>query len=686
MSVDVLSLRSVPFRENYSSSIGSLLNEFYIPALSNAMSYDRAAGYFSSAIFALAPVAFSEFVTRGGKMRLLCSPHLSAADAEALLELPAADRPSALEVAATSLAALAHGSHLESRAAACLRALIDAGVLEVRFVTSGQSGLFHDKIGVFADSGRDEVSFIGSANETAAAMVRNHEQIETFQSWVSDDAARRCNRHGEQFEDTWLGLRHGLQVTSSLDASNVIRETVDAEPLEKIIESLREALGRAELQPEAIPLRDYQSAVLESWDRASHRGIIAFATGGGKTRTALEAVRRWTNSGKPALVMVPSELLHEQWAKEIRELLPNAALLLAGAGHSREGWSRRLADYTINDTSLGQRIVLSTYQTAATPRFLDLVRQGKHLLVVGDEVHSVGAPNTRLVLKKIVAGGRLGLSATPQRFGDPSGTAAVFDYFGSILTPEFRLRDALQQGWLVPYEYSFETCALTEEEEEKWDGLSTRVAQEIARNNGDLTEFALDLLRRRARIAKGAAGKAAIAKRVLAAEYKPGDRWLIYCNDLAHLREVRREVEPLGFDFMEYHSQNDATHEATLDYFTHRGGILLAIKCLDEGIDIPLINRALILASSTNPREYIQRRGRVLRRSPGKYSARLFDVLMVNRDGAALTQSEVTRAIEFADDARNVSPRLYLEQLLAASPGLDVSSPWDVEDSENGGQ
>lgn len=675
-------LRTVPFRENYSSSIGSLLNEFYIPALSNSVAYDRAAGYFSSAIYALAPVAFSEFVARGGKMRLLCSPHLSSVDANALLELPAGERPTTLEVAAASLAALANGTHLESRAAACLRALIDAGALEIKFVTAGQTGLFHDKIGVFTDSGRDHVSFIGSANETAAAMVKNHEQIETFQSWASDDAARRCNRHREQFEDTWLGLRHGLNVTSAADAADLILRIIEQEPLDEIVEAFRQAVGRAELQPEAIALRDYQEAVLKSWDTASNRGIVAFATGGGKTRTALEAVRRWTSSGKPALIMVPSELLHKQWETEIRQLLPNAALLLVGAGHSREAWSRRIGDYTLDDASLGQRIVLSTYQTAATARFLDLVRDGEHLLVVGDEVHSVGAAHTRRVLEDLDAGGRLGLSATPERFGDPIGTAAVFDYFGEILEPRFSLRDALAQGWLVPYDYAFEICSLTEDEEERWNAFSTRIAQEIARNNGDLTEAALHLLRQRARISKRAAGKATLAKQILAAQHKPGDRWLVYCNDVEHLREVRRELEPLGLDLMEYHSQTDATHEATLDYFTHRGGVLLAIRCLDEGVDIPLINRALILASSTNPREYIQRRGRVLRRSPGKYSARLFDVLVVDRNGAALTPSEVTRAIEFAGDARNVAPRVYLEQLLARSSAAVAAPPWDLEEDE----
>lgn len=681
MSEKQQSLRSIPFKENYSSSGSSLLNEFYIPALSNATSYDRATGYFSSAILALAPVAFSEFVGSGGKMRMLCSPHLSEVDAEAIVHVVDSQQPAPLDVAATSLAALAHGTHLESRAVACLRALIDAGVLEMRFVTSGKSGLFHDKLGIFTDGSDDKVSFIGSANETAAAWsgFANHEQIETFRSWAGDTDERRCSRHEDQFDETWEGLRRGLVVTNSADAAAVIRSVVPEESLDDIVNSLRQAVGRAELQPDAIPLRDYQSQVLDSWAAANHRGLVAFATGGGKTRTALEAIRRWTSGGRPALVLVPSELLHKQWQTEIASMIPNAPVLLAGAGYSRDGWSRRLADYSRDDASLGQRIVLATYQTAATDRFLELLRTGEHLLVVADEVHRVGAPDTRRILVEVEAGGRLGLSATSERYGDPVGTAAIHEFFGEILEPEFSLRDALDAQVLVPYEYIFSTCALSEDEEQRWDDLTARVSQEMARNNGDMTEYALHLLRQRARISKRATGKASIAREVLAREYRPGDRWLVYCSDVEHLREVRHELVGLGPDILEYHSQDGGDHEATLKFFTNRGGIMLAIKCLDEGIDIPMINRALILASSTNPREYIQRRGRVLRRTPGKYSSRIYDVLVVGSDGLAITPSEVVRAMEFAGDARNVGAQLYLEQLLSATIQPQAALP-DVEE------
>ena len=163
----------------------------------------------------------------------------------------------------------------------------------------------------------------------------------------------------------------------------------------------------------------------------------------------------------------------------------------------------------------------------------------------------------------------------------------INEYFGKILEPVFTLRNALDARVLVPYDYDFVTCPLTEDEEQQWQTLTARIAQEIARNNGDVTDFALHLLRQRARIAKRAAGKAPIARSLLLQHYRTGDRWLIYCNDVDHLREVRRELEGLDVDLLEYYSQDAGDHDATLSFFTNRGGVLLAIKCLDEGIDIP---------------------------------------------------------------------------------------------------
>jgi superfamily II DNA or RNA helicase len=667
----VESLSEYPFQDGYSTSSQSLLNDFYEPALDRSENYFRAAGYFSSSLFALAPLAYANFVSRGGKMKLLCSPHLSTADAEFFSNLPDEDEPETQDIVEASLRSLCEAGNVEAALAKVLSSLIASGILEVQFVVYQNGNLFHDKVGIFSDSQGNITSFLGSANETLAAWSgrNNHEQIEVFCSWHSDESRRRAVRHADQFEETWFGLRRGLKIIPAKESASYIQRVVAPEPIESTLEEVKQALKKATTKAAVgtKELRTYQTDVLRNWAAHSSRGVVSFATGGGKTLTAIHAIREWINKGRPALVLVPSELLHTQWASELQqELGTEIPILRIGAGASRKNWLENLRGYSSDDEEIGPRIILSTYQSAATESFLSRISDGPHLLLVGDEVHRIGAPDTRKVMERIDAGARLGLSATPDRYGDPEGTQAIFDYFGKVLEPRFTLDDAIRQKVLVEYDYQLEVCQLTEDEQFAWDKLSKMIGQDYVKNNLELSDYGRHLLRQRAIVGKRAHGKAGIARGILAAHAAPDDRWLVYCNDRKHLQEVANSIKDLNLQVMEYHSENSEHHKATLDYFTDRGGVLLAIKCLDEGIDIPVINKAIILASSTNPREYIQRRGRVLRRAQGKFSAQIYDVAVVDDEGLPLTPSEVIRAEEFAQGARNKASTLELEMMKSA--------------------
>lgn len=644
-----------------------MLQDFYAPTMARAIEYDRAVGYFSSSLFALIPLAFTDFVARGGKMRILCSPYLTAADAEAVAELPLREQPATAAIAQASLRALAHGSSREVSAAKCLSALIACGALDLKFIVPQYgNGLFHNKLGIFREASGRTIVFSGSANESAAAWSGrgNHEQIIAFRSWLDRDT-ERCEQMALDFDELWEGNRRGLVVTPAAEAGDLVIGTLPPEPIDQILEEFKAVLNGGG-SASNLELRQYQDEVLESWRLAGHRGIVAFATGGGKTRTALEAIREWTADGRPALILVPTRLLHDQWADELSVLLPTIPVLMVGAAHPKAVWVQRLRDYLRDDLEAGPRIVLSTYQSATGADFVNRSVGGDHLLVVADEVHTIGAPDTKSIMQLIDAGARLGLSATPERFGDPLGTQALFEYFGDVLEPRFGIGEALAAGVLVPYEYEIRSCSLNDLEQEAWDTWTDKIARALARDDGVVSEQTKLMLIQRSRILKSAARKSEVAYSVLADEYREGDRWLIYCADINHLHGVRRELESLGLPLLEYHSQVSSEQTATLDYFQLRGGVLLAIKCLDEGVDIPLINKAMILASSSNPREYIQRRGRVLRRSPGKYFAHLFDILVLDADGVPVSKGEVDRAEEFAVHSMNVSPSRYLEQLRAA--------------------
>jgi superfamily II DNA or RNA helicase len=145
----------------------------------------------------------------------------------------------------------------------------------------------------------------------------------------------------------------------------------------------------------------------------------------------------------------------------------------------------------------------------------------------------------------------------------------------------------------------------------------------------------------------------------------------------------------VGLHPMEYHSSMCGDRQSALEWFMTVGGILVSIKCLDEGIDIPMVDHALILASSQNPRQFIQRRGRVLRKTKGKSIAVIYDAIVVplsledEPDQYALLKSELLRAIEFANSALNLSAGVELRGI-AARLGFDPDTLVDdgIEEDE----
>jgi superfamily II DNA or RNA helicase len=309
------------------------------------------------------------------------------------------------------------------------------------------------------------------------------------------------------------------------------------------------------------------------------------------------------------------------------------------------------------------RLVIATMQTACSEQFKRGVISGPHLLVVADEVHRTGAAGMQRCLPAD-AGARLGLSATPERAGDSDGTGRIFDYFGDLLQPAFTLRDAIRARRLTPYVYYPQAVSLTADEEEEWVEQTTRIRRVYAQNASAIqrgeSHVGLQLmLINRARIAKQAAHKTLTATRIVTENVEPGQHWLVYCDDQKQLGTIRQALLQAGVDALEYHSSMVGDRSATLDRYRRQGGVLVSIRCLDEGVDIPEITHAVIVASSRNPREFIQRRGRVLRRSSGKTEAFVYDLLVLpeSADGDneldGLVLGELARAFQFAQDARN---------------------------------
>jgi superfamily II DNA or RNA helicase len=619
-----------------------------------------------------------QFARNGGKARFICSPSVTEEDAIAIKSGYILRKEVLEKSLAKDLNELLNDESLKTRTE-LLATLIKCGNLDIKLAlrTSG-NGIYHEKIGIFQDTFGHRVSFLGSANETWSAWHTegNHESIEVFRDWTGSGEMARVTSHASDFERLWAGEAPGVQTI----------EFPDAEKQKLLCHARTDLDGDweppKEINPKRRKLLPHQTQAIESWEAAGRKGIFEHATGSGKTFTAIEAIKRHLISGEPAIILVPSQLLLEQWNLEIIEEIPDATILLAGAGHTKWKTAKRLRSHTSPGLDM-KSIVIATMQTAATETFIDAIYQGNHLLIVADEIHQIGSPFNSKSLS-IQTGSSLGLSATPNRYGDPEGTARIFERYGPVLPPAITLQDAIESGRLVSYEYFPHAVNLTEEEALEWKKITKQISFELAihksKENGTqgLSDKAKMLLIKRSRIAKKARVKTGLATEIIRRQYEDGQSWLIYCEDSDQLNEMIQKLTAVGLKPLQYHSNMLGDKGETLNWFKSFGGVLVSIKCLDEGIDIPAISHAFILASSQNPRQFIQRRGRVLRKSESKNLAVIHDAIVVpvnadeESDQIALLKAELLRALEFADHALNRGAGADLRRI-AINMGIDVA-------------
>jgi len=693
-------LSKLPLQPSYHKGEDNIAEDFYLPCMERATRYDRAVGFFKSSIYLIAWGSLKSFVRNGGRMRIICSPVIDPDDQDALeTGYKARSDDELSEELQTTIDSMLEDSNLK-KPTKVLAALVAEGVIDFKIASLDDPAprdkrLFHDKLGIFShpinSQGNDPaVAFKGSMNETWAglAMDGNLESVDVYVSWGPDRERDRVRSEQNYFNSLWNNTYDTVTVkdfpTVAEESLLSAAEDVEWEPLvDEIIDDINQSKT---LSPDSgpnprIPLA-HQRDALESWRDRGYLGIFKHATGSGKTFTGLCAIREALKKGKSPVIFVPNTDILSQWADEIRttnqDLDPD--LLICGGGQTEWRKDGLLRGWTRSDGT--PRIVLATMQTAITNDFQSLFQDGEHIFLIADEVHRVGSPEHSMILN-FDAGWRLGLSATPRRYGDPDGTDRILNYFGGIVQPPFTLSDAIEAGRLSPYFYHVHQISLTPDEQEDWEDLTLEIQKKYAQSQSnddgkfsELPDYIKKLQIKRAKILKKARQKVQVAYNVLSQHYSTGDRWLVYCSDIDQLKRVHKKLDQLPFRVLEYHSKMKGDREMTLKYFKDNGGIILSIKCLDEGVNIPNATHALILASSKNPREFIQRRGRVLRRSDNKHHANIHDTIVMPYSTETespvtnILESEISRAIRFGEDAENPKSVGDLKQI-AVEAGID---------------
>ncbi|MDO8291098.1 MAG: DEAD/DEAH box helicase family protein [Parvibaculum sp.] len=680
-----MSLRDHPFQSVYSSDEHSLIHDFYVPALRVATTYDRAVGFFSSASLSLAAQGLGGLVENSGRMRLLVGFPLDLEDYEAVKKGERIKEILGVIDQEVSEGFSESFDELAQNRFELLSWLISSGRLEIK-IALRPIGMFHEKVGIISD-GTDTLVFHGSANETRFALLPeyNYESVTLYRSWVPEIFEHYGRPFVEKFQQLWANkVKNVFVIDCPSETYERIRKKgeKDLKPdctKELLILDQQSRVSTANLNPslpkvlngERYELKQHQTNALEAWRVSGFRGMFALATGAGKTITAIHAaVKVFEHFKRLFLVIaVPYQNLADQWKENLALFNINPILCY----QSRLKWDDQLFDAVqsyrqgVVDFVVVVAVNNTLYSEEFRQRIAPLEDPSKFsTMFIGDECHHHDASDISSSLPDFHF--RIGLSATPYR---SELTTHLKKYYGSIIS-SYGLGDALSDGVLTPYEYYVIPISLTDDEMQLYEELTGKIGQMIASNDGvpDFSNPVLaGLFAKRSRLIGSCSEKLVALERNLQGSGKPRRHTIFYCGDgyvevedhensrIKQIHLLSQLLHKCGWKTTRFTAE-EGLQERRVILEEFRAGLvdgLVAIRVLDEGIDIPACKEAYLLASGRNPRQFIQRRGRILRKSPGKTKSVIYDFIVapprdydLSKAALALVADEVERIREFS--------------------------------------
>jgi len=673
-------LPDLKLKKAYDSDFDNILKDFYIPALSESISYKRLTGFFSSTCLAVAAKGISRLIHSGGAMELISGARFRKADLEAIIEAHESPEKVLENVLLGELESLENEfvrDHVRA-----LGWMVAKGKLKIKIAmvcdeqdfpldeeTVSEQGIFHQKVGILEDSEGNHLSFSGSENESASGWQGNIEEFKVFRSWVE---AEKDYLHTDlnKFDRFWRGYSRRTKV---VDIPTAVKERL-IEIAPKKIDQLDLDRWLKTEHVSTVRLRSYQVEAVRSWLHNKKKGMIEMATGTGKTFVALECLKRVLESEEKLVTVISVPYVHliDQWIREMQKLNINCITLVASGDHPhwKDEFTNELLD--IENEITQKLIVLTTHVTLSSKTFTEIIRTtSAKLLLIADEAHSIGAPKRKAGLIENYTY-RLGLSATPRRWFDPEGTEDLYRFFEDVVF-EFPLKKAIGR-FLTEYVYDPYFVELTSEELERYREETLKIGQSYYRSK-DVDErrrlYSLLCIRRQ-NIVKNSINKYKALERILdeAEEVKHG---LIYCSpqQIDNIQDILNRKGIIQHKFTQIEGTKPEEKYGNISERQHllqklaEGviDVLVAMRCLDEGVDIPNARLAVMMSNSGNPREYIQRRGRILRKHPSKPYATIYDVIVtpafksLDRKLGELERKifakELRRYKEFSSTARN---------------------------------
>jgi superfamily II DNA or RNA helicase len=656
-------LKSLALKDVYNSDDDNILEDFYIPALQMAVSYDRSAGYFDAKILVTAIRGLSVFVENGGCIRLIVGATITHDDYDAI-SLGYTEREVEDRIAKNFEQSLdTSDNKYNKNQLNVLTWFIKNKKLDIK-IALRRNGIFHEKIGVLKDKDNNVIVFQGSANETNNALSPiNHESINVFKSWIPGFAGH-IDPHVSKFEQLWNNKAKNTKVLNFTEITEIIlsRNLGDTErpDINRELKLWQEEISinnknnilngptiPEQIYGEKFELKKHQKNALEAWIKNNFKGLFELATGSGKTITAIYgAIKLFQSRNKLFFVIaVPYQSLADQWSDNLNVFNINPLICYGGEERWLNELNKKINDFKAGIVNFAAIVVVNATLCSDKKTFLNLINtlgedNEEYFMFVGDECHHHGSIANFEALPKY-AGLRIGLSATPER-SDEEGNNNLENYYGNIVA-EYSLKDALNDGVLTPYKYHLIPVSLTNEECEKYISLCKQISRLVAQtqNSNIKNNNAFNALcSKRARLITGAQNKPIALKNLLNNIQQPINHSLFYCaegivdvtdndeqDDIKQIEIISRILSDKGWRSSQFTAnENKEQRVLILNSFKNcHIHSLVAMKCLDEGIDVPACNTAFILASSTQPRQFIQRRGRILRKSKNKEFAVIYD-------------------------------------------------------------
>lgn len=665
------------------SKKNELLETFYIPVLNESTRYFRIAGYFSSTALMVASRGIEGLVNNNGTMRLLISPEVSEHDYEILKLNQDGNLSESLDIFKDfDLSKFDDSDNLR-----LLAWLLANEKLEIKIVVNknSQKSIFHQKVGIFFDDVGDAISFSGSVNETAKGWLENIEEFKTFRSWEIIEN-EYFNNDLTKFNQYWHNEKKELADVYDLPES--IKKKIIAKKPNDIydIAIMKKFSQQRHNNIKSLSLFKHQIDAINAWKNNNYSILMEMATGTGKTRAAIGCFCELLKEDRKILIIIstPQNTLSRQWKDDIERLGINVDRNIIIDG-SNSSWKRDL-ELTLIDINLDRinnAIIYTTHTTSSKKDFTNIVEKLKlnnlEILFICDEVHAIGSDKQREALLSCYDF-RIGLSATPDRMFDSEGTAVIKEFFENKIF-EFTIRDALNtinpltgKPFLNTFYYYPRYVFLNEEEDASYKFYSRQIAAAKTKFEKEETKEAKLELQRllmcRANIVKSAENKLPELDLIideLQDELGRIKDTIIFVSN----EQIKPAIDILSKKYISRSkiTESESSRKLVSDSKTERQKIiadfkrgdvrvLLGIKCLDEGIDIPNARIAIIMASSVNPREYVQRVGRVIRQAPNKEPSIIYDLIVLpeNLDLISdqnLLNKEARRALLIAQNAIN---------------------------------